>query len=591
MNQHIESFNIKFENIPMMTVIAGINGIGKTTLLTAISDQLEKENKLFIFSRTNNKCDQLDRIKSEYEQMISQKCNKLQDYALKRNFKDFIKEEEYENYFRKIEEMNLINNDSRKQCEQVISEMNPPNSILKLNYENYIEQLNKLMKISSPENMENHLQKLNDFFEKEKYKYKIRIQKENFDAYNSVVKLIDKHGSTVDCDNLSDGEKILITQLFWKFEGYPKLNEEIVFLLDEPDCHLHPCAVKQLIEAIQNLASKMKIQIIMTTQNPITLNYVYEDSLFIMNYTDENENEISIVKASDSRIHPSKLLTSDLIAIHRKFYQIYVQSENDKNFFEILNEKQNLSKHVPIMFKAISEEKKSPLNDTNLTEDSRYKILNLFDSILVDNCLRKELDYIREFLTNRLEILKDSPESKIIDMMDIVEGNDQLKFMFGLIDRRTSIIKNGRKKRIIYLDRYDTGNYIFDPYHVYLLLTKLRPESDIVKCIQSLNEHILIQEWHQTILNSITSAIKKQICSSCYKELDFETKKVTFSHPKMELEYEKFLLDTDSSVLLELLENAFSTEPSEQSQKNIKLANQEKFSILSKIIFRFLIEF
>ena len=59
----------------------------------------------------------------------------------------------------------------------------------------------------------------------------------------------------------------------------------------------------------------------------------------------------------------------------------------------------------------------------------------------------------------------------------------------------------------------------------------------------------------------------------------------------MELEYEKFLLDTDSSVLLELLENAFSTEPSEQTQKNIKLANQEKFSILSKIIFRFLIEF
>ena len=44
----------------------------------------------------------------------------------------------------------------------------------------------------------------------------------------------------------------------------------------------------------------------------------------------------------------------------------------------------------------------------------------------------------------------------------------------------------------------------------------------------------------------------------------------------MELEYEKFLLDTDSSVLLELIENAFSTEPSEQTQKNIKLANQEK---------------
>jgi hypothetical protein len=34
----------------------------------------------------------------------------------------------------------------------------------------------------------------------------------------------------LDFYGLSDGEKILITQLFWKFEGYPKLNEEIVFL-------------------------------------------------------------------------------------------------------------------------------------------------------------------------------------------------------------------------------------------------------------------------------------------------------------------------------------------------------------------------
>jgi AAA15 family ATPase/GTPase len=64
----------------------------------------------------------------------------------------------------------------------------------------------------------------------------------------------------------------------WKFEGYPRLTDKIVYLLDEPDCHLHPGAVQPMIEAVQNLSKKMKIQVIMTTHNPITLNFLNDDN-------------------------------------------------------------------------------------------------------------------------------------------------------------------------------------------------------------------------------------------------------------------------------------------------------------------------
>jgi predicted ATPase len=563
---HIKNFKIKFENIPMMTVIAGINGIGKTMLLQAIRSQCQNEKILCLFIGTNNTYVRLDQIEMKHEQMVVEKLLKLKDYALKRHTKGFVEEEEFENYLKFANEKELKSNHIDNLYKKIIIHFNPPNRILKLHYGNYVEQLEQKCQ---NEEFGSCLEKLNDFLEIEKFKFKIQV-----DNYQKI-KLTNNYVDNLDFDGLSDGEKILITQLFWKFEGYPKLNEEIVYLLDEPDRHLHPSAVKQLIESIQNLATKMKIQIIMTTQNPITLNFVYEDFLYVMDYVDENKNEISILKASESKIHPSTLLTNDLISIHKKFYQIYVQSESDKDFLEILNEQQNLSKHIPIMFKAVSQKKTQPTLSSKISEDSRYQILKIFDSIRLDSCLRKETDYIREILTNRLEIFKDSPESKIIDMMEIVKDNNHLDFMFGLLDRRTSIIKNGRKKRIIYPDRYDLGNYVFDPFHVFLFLKKKRPESDLVKSIQSLNENSHSQNWHQEILNYITSAIKQEIdAQRRSKEFDFQTKIVSFSKPKMDLEYEKFLLDTDSTILLEFIEKAFLN--SELGPKRKKITNQGK---------------
>ena len=435
--------------------------------------------------------------------------------------------------------------------------MFPISPIIKLHYTYYFEQLESEASSRQPEKCHERIKRLNKFLEKENFKYKMLINDQKR------IKLYKKHDQKKDNIDykLSDGEKIQMSQLIWKFEDYPPVNEEIVFLLDEPDCHLHPGAVKQLIEAIQNLSSKMKIQIIMTTQNPITLNYVYDDSLYVMNYTDETETKISIVKASDSKIHPSTLLTNDLVAIHKKFYQIYVPSETDKHFFEMLNEQHNLHKHVPIIFRAINREKKLPTGDNKLSEDSRYKILNLFDSIRVDNCLKKEINYIRELLTNRLEIFKDSSESKIIDMMEIVDGNDQLDFIFGLLDRRTSIIKNGRKKRIIYLDRFDIGCYILDPFHIYLVLNKLMPECELVHRVppKPSSEAVDVdwKEWHQKLLNETTNAIKEEIHPNSIKEFDFTTKSVAFSKPKMQLEYQNFLIETDSMVLLDLIKKAF----------------------------------
>jgi predicted ATPase len=300
----IRNFNIKFDDIPMVSVLTGINGIGKTTLLKAIHSQLDNDNILNIYLNSNNETYfQLDEIKKKHEIKIDNIGLKLRNYILERITKDFVKVEEFANYCNIISKKKFSPDINISEfCKKIASEQNPISPIFKLHYKNYIDQLEQI----SDDDIDTKLQSLNEFLEKEDFRYKIAIQ--NKDSVKHIG-LVNKQGSLLNFDNLSNGEKILITQMFWKFEGFPPIDEEIVLLLDEPDCHLHPTAVKQLIEAIQNLASKMKIQIIMTTQNPITMNYVNEDSLFVMTYTDDTQSKISVIKASESKIHPSSLLT------------------------------------------------------------------------------------------------------------------------------------------------------------------------------------------------------------------------------------------------------------------------------------------
>lgn len=238
--------------------------------------------------------------------------------------------------------------------------------------------------------------------------------------------------------------------------------------------------------------------------------------------------------------------------LKHKFYQIFVQSDIDKKFFEYTSEQ--ICKEIPIIFISIGSEIKKPYNKFNTFDGSRYKIMNILDTFYVDYTLKNEVKYIRDMVYNRLDIYKESNESKIVDLMEVVDRNSNLDFMYGLINRRLSIVKHGPKKRIIYPNRFDVGNYILDPYHIYLLLSKIKPECDFVKNITSLNYNNE-QDFHQKIINCFTNIIKDNIDKQ--NEYDYEIIKVNFNYSKMILEYQKFLLETDSCILLELIKKTF----------------------------------
>jgi hypothetical protein len=358
--------------------------------------------------------------------------------------------------------------------------------------------------------------------------------------------------------------------LLWKFEGYQQQDSRFVLLLDEPDSHLHPTCIRQLKESIKNLVNKMNIQVIMTTHNPITLNLLKNEYLYVMDYDENNDDIITIKKASESKIHPSTLLTNDLISIYEPYYQIYVQSDTDKKFYKKLNDQSNLTKDRSIVFTQVDSESISKsTSDQNL----KYEILHVLNLLLSNKTISKEINFIRNHVINRMGFTNCSSETKIIDTLEIIEKTPKLNFIYGLLDRKDSFKTYGAKKRIIYPERYDVGSYIFDPYHFYVFMSKKMPDSKLIIQLNCLDQNS--DDWYQSILNEFTNAIKGQMNEKELKNISLDKKQVRFinksnSESIICLNYECFILSMESQLLMNYMLNALIQSTDESSESIIK---------------------
>lgn len=130
--------------------------------------------------------------------------------------------------------------------------------------------------------------------------------------------LIDKGGETFNIDQLSDGEKNLITlvgDIARRLAiANPNSNEPLkgegIVLIDEIDLHLHPSwqrlMIPQLLKVFPNC------QFIITTHSPQVLSHVKPESLFLL----KNENnELSYSKAIESYGMNTDRILEDLLGV------------------------------------------------------------------------------------------------------------------------------------------------------------------------------------------------------------------------------------------------------------------------------------
>lgn len=142
-------------------------------------------------------------------------------------------------------------------------------------------------------------------------------------------------GSKTDLDlnDLSSGEKTILRTLLWFYNTkhnniFPKL-----FILDEPDAHLHPSMTRQFIDVLKNvLVDQYNVRIILSTHSPSTVALAPDDSIFVMS------REQPRIRRPASKPEAIGLLTSGLVIVSAGTKFVFVEDEDDVKFYNAIRD-------------------------------------------------------------------------------------------------------------------------------------------------------------------------------------------------------------------------------------------------------------
>lgn len=131
------------------------------------------------------------------------------------------------------------------------------------------------------------------------------------------VLFLNKSGELVEYDYLSSGEKDILSMLFTIVEKQvenllAKVKEEkpkqddLVILIDSPEANLHPNLQRIFLNYVRKSIREAKdrgekLQFILATHSPIIINETTSDELFLMNYHEGDANQL--INTKDLGIH------------------------------------------------------------------------------------------------------------------------------------------------------------------------------------------------------------------------------------------------------------------------------------------------
>ena len=131
------------------------------------------------------------------------------------------------------------------------------------------------------------------------------------------VNFLTRTGETVEFDQLSSGEKDILAMLFSLIEKQVEnilakvkeeqpSNDDLVILIDTPEANLHPALQDLFLRYVRSSIKEAKkrkenIQFILVTHSPIIINSACPSELFLMNFSDQSDNQL--IKTSDFDLH------------------------------------------------------------------------------------------------------------------------------------------------------------------------------------------------------------------------------------------------------------------------------------------------
>ncbi len=316
-------------------------------------------------------------------------------------------------------------------------------------------------------------------------------------------------------NDLSSGEKVLISLVFYLYNSQEKNIFPKILLLDEPDAHLHPTMAQQFINVVKNvLVDKFGVRVIMTTHSPSTVILSPSDSLF------EMSRETPRIKPSLSKNHTVSLLTAGLVYVGEGTKYFLVEDRDDVKFysylFDTLTKDEKVNGAIPLVFIPASTKDKSGGKD------------------IVQNWVNK---------------LQETGLEKIIQ---------------GVIDKDCG---NEISSGVYRIERYSIENYLIDPIITYAALIDKEKHKEIFDLGLEVGEEYKLKSFDivklQELANEVFLKIQ-QLMPKYFPDFNEEVEnakvKVVFTNG-IELDYPKWFLDRRGKTLLNQVYNELFTSP------------------------------
>ncbi|WP_420426368.1 AAA family ATPase [Algiphilus sp.] len=265
----------------------------------------------------------------------------------------------------------------------------------------------------------------------------------------------------IDPQRLSSGEQMILGVVMWLYNAknyrkFPKL-----LLLDEPDAHLHPSMTQHFMSVLKDvLVDRYGVRVILTTHSPSTVAMSPASSIFVMS------RDAPRISRPPSKSHSVGLLTSGLVTVGEATRYVLVEDQGDVEFYSAV--KSILSEYGPRR----------------------------------DRCALAPAPSI-VFLpaSTGSGVEKTGGGSSVVrKWVDKFDAHPLDHIILGVVDHDGHVEEEGR---IFVSDRYSIENYLFDPINVFGVLLDSHLTSDLPDIGVTVGNEHLIESKEQSVLQEI----------------------------------------------------------------------------------------
>lgn len=172
---------------------------------------------------------------------------------------------------------------------------------------------------------------LNEILSVADFPYRVEAPKGSLlDPYNFELK---EGNIAVNPKDLSSGEKVILQLALWLYDSRHHNRFPRLFLMDEPDAHLHPSMTRQFMNVVQEvLVNRYKVRVILTTHSPSTVALAPEGSIF------EMTRGANAITRSKSKADTIGLLTAGLVVVSATTRFVLAEDEADVDFYSTVRD-------------------------------------------------------------------------------------------------------------------------------------------------------------------------------------------------------------------------------------------------------------